>query len=134
MLLSVCCVNALNGYIREVSTPTVPRPEVPYSALLGQLIKQLRLSKGIDQLAMAAALGISQSSYSRIESGDTNMNVWQLRGCAEQLGVSPSSLLKRVEVHQVQLQSEGVEIVSEKRSNPTAAIIGLAILAALLAS
>lgn len=106
---------------------------MPYSALLGQLIKHLRIAKSIDQQAMAAALGVSQSAYSRIESGDTNMNVWQLRTCADQLGVAPSRLLAQVEVHERQLSGQGVTVVSEKRSNPAAALIGIAILAALLA-
>jgi transcriptional regulator with XRE-family HTH domain len=105
---------------------------MPYSALLGQLIKHSRVAHNIDQSAMAAALGFSQSAYSRIESGDTNMNVWQLRACAEQLGTTPSRLLAQVEVHERQLAAQGVTVVAEKRSNPAAALIGIAILAALL--
>jgi len=117
-----------------MSTPEVPAPEMPYSGLLGQLVKHMRLSKNIDQLAMANAVGVSQSAYSRIESGDTNMSVWQLRMCAQQLGVRPSQLLTQVEVAEQKLFSQGVTVVAEKRSNPAAALIGIAILAALLSS
>ena len=115
-----------------MSSRQVLRPEMPYSALLGQLIKHNRVAKNADQLAMAAALGISQSAYSRIESGDTNMNVWQLRTCAELLGMTLSQLIAQVEVREHQLSEQGVTVVAEKRSNPAAALIGIAILAALL--
>lgn len=116
-----------------MSTPASPPPEIPYSALLGQVIKQRRTSQGVDQVDMASALGVSQSAYSRIESGDTTMNVWQLRTCAELLDVSPSRLLEQVQRHEHQLSSQGVKVVAEKRTNPAAALIGIAILAALLA-
>jgi transcriptional regulator with XRE-family HTH domain len=105
---------------------------MPCSALLGQLIRHSRIAQNVDQAAMAVALGVSQSAYSRMESGDTNMNVWQLRTCAHQLGTLPSRLIAQVEVHERQLAAQGVTIVAEKRTNPTAALIGLAILAALL--
>jgi hypothetical protein len=81
---------------------------------------------------MAAALGLSQSAYSRLESGDTNITAWQLRVCAEQLGLLPSQLLAQVEVHEGMLRAQGVTIVAEKKTNPTAALIGLALLAALV--
>ena len=107
---------------------------MPYSTLLGQVIKHLRTAKGVDQLSLATALGISQPAYSRIESGDTNMNVWQLRTCAGHLGVTPSDLLRQVEVHERRLLAQGVTVVAEKRSNPAATLIGIAILAALLSA
>ena len=118
--------------MQQKSTPQVPQPEMPYSALLGRVVKHARSERKIDQLSMATALGVTQSAYSRIESGDTNMNVWQLRTCAEQLGIAPSRLLAEVEAREADLRAQGVAIVAEKRSNPAAALIGLAILAALL--
>ena len=81
---------------------------------------------------MAQHLGLSQSAYSRLETGDTNMSVWQLRACASKLGMSVSELMKRVEVYEQRLAAQAIQIVPEKKSNPAAALIGLAILAALL--
>ncbi|HEX6706062.1 MAG TPA: helix-turn-helix transcriptional regulator [Albitalea sp.] len=98
------------------------------------MIKYFRTNAGIDQGTMAAYLELSQSAYSRIESGDTVVNVWQLRKCCEALGSSPSQVLSEVQFREEQLQAQGVEIVPEKRTNPGAALIGIAILAALLAS
>lgn len=120
--------------MRQLSTPAVPAPEVPYTALLGQLLKHHRLHRyqQIDQQTMAAALGLTQSAYSRLESGDTNITAWQLRVCAAQLGLRPSQLLAQVEQHESMLQAQGVAIVAEKKTNPVAALIGLALLAALI--
>lgn len=115
-----------------VSTPADLAPEMPYSALLGQVVKAERIRRCIDQGAMAASLGISQSAYSRLESGDTTMNVWQLRSCARVLRLSVVKLMHSVERYETQLAAQGIEIVAEKRTNPAAALIGLAILAAFL--
>jgi transcriptional regulator with XRE-family HTH domain len=81
---------------------------------------------------MAEALGVSQSAYSRIESGDTNITAWQLRVCADQLGLVPSQLLAQVEAHERLLNAQGVAIVAEKKTNPVAVVLGLALLAALV--
>lgn len=125
-------IHALDAYMRKLSTPTMPPPEVPYSALLGHVLKQHRLLRQIDQQSMAAALGLSQSAYSRIESGDTSVSAWQLRVCASQLGLRSSQLLGEVEAHESRLATQGVAVVAEKKANPTAVLLGLALLAALV--
>lgn len=119
--------------MNQMSTPSIPTPEVPYSALLGQVIKQARIEQGGQQGDMAKLLGLSQSAYSRLESGDSMFSVWQMRQCAEQLRMRPSELLRRVELHESQLTREGVPIVEAKKANPTAALMGIALLLALLA-
>lgn len=105
---------------------------MPYSALWGQVIKNERTRLTIDQGSMASALGLSQSAYSRLESGDSTMSVWQMRECARLLNLSVAELLERVDAFERRLQQANVEVVAEKRTNPAAALIGLAILAALL--
>jgi hypothetical protein len=119
--------------MRTVSS-TIPPAEVPYSALIGQVIKRFRDDARIDQGTMAAHLRMSQSAYSRIEGGDTNMNVWQLRACAAALNRRPADVLAEVQKRELQLQKQGINIVAEKRTNPAAALIGIAILVALLSS
>lgn len=118
--------------MRKTSSPPVPPAEMPYSALLGQVIKHQRIAAGIDQAHMAAQLGLSQSAYSRLETGDTVMNVWQLRLCCDGLGVPAALLMAEVQRHEDQLRTRGISIVAEKRTNPAAAVIGIAILAAIL--
>ena len=114
------------------SGPTLPSPEVPYPSLLGQVLKQVRQARNVQQTDLAAALGLSQSAYSRLESGDSVLNAWQLRQCALELGTTPSVLLAEVERMELQLTQSGVSIVAEKKSNPAAAMLGIAFLVALL--
>lgn len=114
------------------SGPTLPSPEVPYPSLLGQVLKQVRQARNVQQTDLAAALGLSQSAYSRLESGDSILNAWQLRQCALELGTTPSVLLAEVERMELQLTQAGVSIVAEKKSNPAAAMLGIAFLVALL--
>ena len=116
------------------STSAVPEPQVPYPVLVGRVVKSLRAERKIDQASMAQALSLTQSAYSRIESGDTAMSIWQLRLCALVLHVAPSDLLRRVEVLEHRVATEGIEVVAERRTNPRAALIGIAILAALMSS
>jgi transcriptional regulator with XRE-family HTH domain len=115
-----------------MSNQPLPPPEVPYSALLGQVVKQARVERRVSQAAMATSLGLSQSAYSRLETGDSTFNVLQLRQCAMALGVLPSLLLQSVEAFEAQLCSQGVGIMEEKKANPAAALLGIGVLLALL--
>ncbi len=53
----------------------------------GNTIQELRLQKGIKQELMAEGLGISQSAYSRIESGQSKISIETLRKIATLLDV-----------------------------------------------
>ena len=119
--------------MQAMSSPSIPTPEVPYSALLGQVIKQARTEQGGQQGSMANLLGLSQSAYSRLESGDSMFNVWQLRQCAELLHTTPSKLMARVEELEMQLVRNRVSIVEAKKANPAAALMGVALLLAIIA-
>jgi transcriptional regulator with XRE-family HTH domain len=107
---------------------------MPYPSLLGQVVKAERGRIKMDQGSMAASLGLSQSAYSRLESGEATMNVWQLRQCAHQLGKSVAELMRVVDRYETQILQQGIEVVAERKTNPGAALIGLAILAAVLTS
>lgn len=120
--------------MNQMSTPHLPQPEVPYSALVGQVIKQARVGQGGQQLDMANMLGLSQSAYSRLESGDSMFSVWQMRECAKLLNMAPSEVLRRVELLEQQLSAQNVPIVEAKKANPAGALVGVALLLALLAS
>ncbi len=83
---------------------------------------------------MANLLGLSQSAYSRLESGDTMFSVWQMRECAKLLKLAPSEVLRRVEHLEDQLSKQDVPIVEAKKTNPAGALVGIALLLALLSS
>lgn len=61
-------------------------------ASLGRRIKELRLGKGVDQAAAAAAIGVSQPSYSRIESGQRRLKGSELVQLADYFQVRAAAL------------------------------------------
>jgi transcriptional regulator with XRE-family HTH domain len=89
---------------------------------------------GLHQSQIADAIGLSRSAYSRIESGDTSMTLSQLRPVARVLGLAPSQLLTEADHYAAQLEVSGVSIPDMKAVNPAAILIGLGLLAALLAA
>ena len=69
----------------------MPKPKVLYAALIGRIVEHHRTGRGIHQEAIAQALGISQSAYSRLDKGQSAMSVTQLHIVATQLGTSPAA-------------------------------------------
>lgn len=118
----------------KAKSSTPPTPVVAYPALVGQILAHHREFRNIKQGELAAFLSMSQSAYSRLESGDSVLNLTQLRNIAERLGVQPSAVLTLAEQYEAQLRRQGVQIVAEKQDNSAAIVIGLALLAALLMS
>ncbi|WP_291084526.1 helix-turn-helix transcriptional regulator [Hydrogenophaga sp.] len=124
---------ALNAYMQEKSIPP-QKPLVTYPALVGKILAQQREARGIKQGDLAATLGLSQSAYSRLESGDSVLNLSQLRNAATQLGLQPGQVLQWADQYEARLRQQGVDVISEKPDNPAAIAIGLGLLAALLMS
>lgn len=81
---------------------------------------------------LAAALGLSQSAYSRLEAGESVLNLSQLRDVCAQLKLQPAQVLTLADRYELQLRQQNVDVISEKATNPAAIGIGLALLAALL--
>ncbi len=119
--------------MNRTATPIV-KPTITYGALAGQVILSHRKRTGVDQTDIARALGITQSAYSRLENGQSSMNLSQLRVVAHQLGVPSSVLLDEVDALTARLRSQGVEVTDEKLVSPGAILVALGILAAILAS
>jgi transcriptional regulator with XRE-family HTH domain len=111
-----------------------PQPAIPYTALVGQVLLGHRVRNRLHQNDLAVALGVTQSAYSRIEQGDTTVSISQLRVIARRLGVSPGDLLREADGLAARLQVQGVEVSDEKGLQPAAVMIGLGILAAILAA
>ncbi len=113
---------------------TPPQPAIPYTALVGRVLLGYRSRKGLQQNDLAAALGVTQSAYSRIEQGDTAISISQLRVIGRRLGIAPGDLLREADRLAEQLQVQGVAVSDEKGIQPAAVMIGLGILAAILAA
>jgi transcriptional regulator with XRE-family HTH domain len=111
---------------------TWPAAKVPYTTLLGQLLQHYRQQRGLQQADVAAALGILQPAYSRIEKGDTSITVTQLRIVARTLNMRPSLILDHADQWTQTLRAQGVTVTDEKEVPQAALLIGLGILAAAL--
>ena len=60
---------------------------------IGQKIKKLRELKNFTQSHLASELGITQSAYSKIELGETEVSYTKLTKIAEVLGMSPEEIM-----------------------------------------
>lgn len=117
----------------QSSTPGLPAT-LTYGRVLGRVIASRRQQAGIEQQAVAAVLGIGQSAYSRLENGQTAMGVGQLFGVATALGVEPNALVAETDRHVQDLQARGVAVTMEQPTSTSEILIGLGILAALIAA
>ena len=78
----------------------MPRRRTPFSTLsyeVGQQLRTERLDRNLRQADLAAAVGIGQPIWSRIERGLSALNLRQLGLAAGRLGVRPSDLVSAAE-------------------------------------
>lgn len=116
------------------STGDRPTGALAYPAVVGQVLASIREQRGEKQGDIAARVGLSQSAYSRLEKGDSVMNLAQLHKVCAELGEVPNVVLRRADTVEKQLKAQGVQVLSEKPDNAAAALVGLGLLAALLLS
>ena len=86
------------------------RNETTYQTVLGRLIAQKRKEMRIDQEEMARRVGVSRSTWSRIEAGSSALNMDQLARAASALGVSLGDLMLEVDEIVRELKRQGVEV------------------------
>ena len=60
---------------------------------IGNKIKKLRELKNLTQDHMAKSIGITQSAYSRIELGETEITYSKLEKISEELGMKPEEII-----------------------------------------
>lgn len=84
---------------------------------------------------MAKRLGTSQSAWSRVETGQSNLSVEELAIVAQVMQTRPEEVLRDVRRSVEHLQTQGVVVLvgqSKAEDNTGAAILGAAALGALL--
>lgn len=88
-------------------------PVVTYEALIGQVIRKLRENRlpGYSQAKMAAAVGVSQPYWSKVEQGGANPSFKLLDSTAAVLGMSQSRLLEMVEDAKALAEARGARVV-----------------------
>jgi len=117
----------------------MPDPNVTtYSILVGNVISRWRKIQNFDQTALAQEVGVSQSTWSRIERGQIAITAEQLLRVADALGGQPTTILAEADRLRSELKNkENVEVVSSKEAEGmgvgaallTAAAIGVLIAA-----
>ncbi|AIW13684.1 helix-turn-helix domain-containing protein [Vibrio tubiashii] len=95
---------------------------VSYSSILGVVVANKRKELGIEQSVLAEKMGLSQASYSRLESGKSTFSVDQMFECAKALRIAPDELFNSV-VNTVNnlKESEQVSVQAQLRGNATKA-------------
>ena len=88
-----------------------------YSAVLGIVLANLRKQKSIDQGRMASKMGLTQASYSRLESGKSTFSIDQMYQAASALELSGKEVITEVEYYLSHLKEDGHLIVPQARGN-----------------
>ena len=86
-----------------------------YAAIVGQMLKQLREHYGINQVRIADTLGVSLMTISRIEKGDTVMDVPQLIKISEVFGVDPQAFIEEAVQMRQRIEKDGYTVLQNKQ-------------------
>ena len=111
-------------------------PETTYQAIVGSVLVGIRKEHGVEQSALAKAVGVNQSTWSRIERGESALSIEQLFLAANHLQIKPSIVIRNSEKAVQSLRSQKVVVsVSknmDKRVGQGVALIGASALGALV--
>lgn len=66
-------------------------------AVLLSLLRSLRKESGVTQAELAKRLGVTQSTYSKLERGERRLDVIQLRTIGKHIGVSLTDFVTTLE-------------------------------------
>tara|TARA_R110002073_G_scaffold168735_1_gene325539 strand:+ start:108 stop:488 length:381 start_codon:yes stop_codon:yes gene_type:complete len=119
-----------------MTEPTQALTRTTYGAVFGRVLVEKRHAAQKEQEDMAEALGVSQSTYSRIERGHVSVTLEMLARIAELFGETPASLLQEADAAAEALQNVGVGVLPDRSpksdGDTMLAILGGAALAALM--
>ena len=106
-----------------------------YTAIIGAALRKARERGDREQSEIAASLGLTQSSYSRIESGQTSITMVQLSRICQVLDIRPEMFVGEVERVKLGLIHQGVTVHTDKQSaigdGVTNVLLGAALLAVI---
>ena len=91
-----------------------PNFATTYPSIVGKVLTDVRGQRGMQQKDMASAVGITQATWSRIESGQTSVTLEHLRSAAQTFGMLPSQLLAIADQSELEAQFRGVTVVETK--------------------
>lgn len=103
-----------------------------YPALVGAMMRHMREQKGISQVDAANYLGVTQPSYSRLETGKAVLSVAQLSRACGFLGLSPSEFLQKVDYAKQSMKKMGVRVEHDHAGDMGKLIVNVLMGAALV--
>ena len=95
-----------------------------YPALVGNIIASLRKERSIGQAEFSAMVGVGQSTWSRIEKGQSALTVEQLAKAAGQLDLQPHQLLAVVDGARDNLEAQGIGTLLDRIGVGNMALLG----------
>ncbi|MCA9527496.1 MAG: helix-turn-helix transcriptional regulator [Myxococcales bacterium] len=117
-----------------MANSTTVQPTTTWRAILGAVLADLRREAGRQQADVAAACGLQQAAWSKLERGATAASVEVMVLAAEALGTTPSAVLARAEAVTALAEARGV-LVERRGANASAmGLLGAQALAALVAA
>lgn len=124
------------SYHAFMAKTTPITPAATYRAIVGRLLVNHRTSQKLEQQDLAAAVGVTQSTWSRIETGASSLSLDQLKRACDRLKILPADLLRQADDATARLSRQGVSIVTtpNEPAESTLAFLGGAALAALILS
>lgn len=75
----------------------MPKRTISFSRRVGSVLAELRVKAYINQDVLAEAVGVGQSTWSKVEHGLSALTITQLHKAASILGKDPSAILRRAE-------------------------------------
>lgn len=85
-----------------------------YTAITGSVIARLRRIAGLQQAVLAAQVGVNQSSWSKIERGETAISVEYLALLESSLGVKPGGVLTEADRVTAYAEAQGVRVFRQR--------------------
>jgi len=95
-----------------------------YPALVGNVVARLRKEQGLGQAEFAATVGLGQSTWSRVEKGQSALTVEQLARTAAALGLKPHELLRIVDGASERLAEQGIGTLLDRIGANNMALLG----------
>jgi len=71
--------------------------KISQSKKLQELLRRIRLDKGIRQIELAELLGVPQSFVSKYEAGDRRLDILELREVCQATGVTLQEFIRKLE-------------------------------------
>lgn len=107
-----------------------------YSAIIGNVIKQLRDTQSITQGNMADKMGISQAAWSKLESGKSTLSTAQLAKVADLLHVPANQIMQYADDAVINFKAEGMTVTYDNKEaeNIGLMLLGAAAIGALIAA